>query len=392
MKLSKTTTKIRRCCLLAISSTFLILPQPSNAFGLLDPHTTTSLIQHVTTTVPPSTFADIASVTTPLVDTLSHAVTTTSTTTAAAAVSSTAGPLSSLSDAFDSYRQTLYDYPLRTKMLTGVIIAVVADAIAQATAALTTGVQDPDAKGLPQDWYNGKRAVSFAAFDAVYRAAQHYMYPPMIQMFQGQYITGMVTSAMASLSLNSPSLSWAGPLEQALASQLIIIPLVYYPVFFALTGIVQGLTVEETIERARTTFIPIMKRNLLYWIPCQFAAFNFLTGDQLEPLQIPVLTGLGLIWTIILSLFAGAASAEEEPLPEPEMAQLPLETDVAVVLPSDASVLVGGDKAAGSAANNQLVEPETINDRLNVVLDELQEVEAESDLVSPLKNVTSSSY
>jgi hypothetical protein len=83
---------------------------------------------------------------------------------------------------------------------------------------------------------------------------------------------------------------------------------IYYPVFYATTGLVQGLTVEETIDRARETFIPLMKRNLLFWIPTQFAVFGFVE----ENLQIPVLILCGLIWTIILSLSAGNASHESD--------------------------------------------------------------------------------
>lgn len=51
-----------------------------------------------------------------------------------------------------------------------------------------------------------------------------------------------------------------------------------------------------------------MKRNLLFWIPTQFAVFGFVE----ENLQIPILIVCGLVWTIILSLSAGNA-AEEQP-------------------------------------------------------------------------------
>lgn len=361
----------------------------------------------------------------------SHAAASSTTNTiasAAAATSSSVNPVTFLRDAFDSYRQTLYEHPLSTKMITGATIAVVADAIAQAAAAVGNNkksssevvAEEETSTGglLPQDWYNSKRAVSFATFDAVYRAAQHYMYPPMVQMFQGQYITALLSSFMATAAVpfSSPdqlpmTFSWAGPMEQALASQLIIIPVVYYPVFFAVTGVVQGLTVEETIERAKTTFIPIMKRNLLYWIPCQFATFALLAGDALEPLQIPVLTGLGLIWTIILSLFAGSAGSsstqqqeQESVLPEPEMAQVPLipAYESVVVLPQDTSVIMGDFSSTSEVdseslgatyapAQEEMESPS--NERLNLVLDELEEVEVnESSLASSLKNYTSSSY
>jgi hypothetical protein len=50
-----------------------------------------------------------------------------------------------------------------------------------------------------------------------------------------------------------------------------------------------------------------MKRNLMFWIPTQFAVFGFVE----ENLQIPILIVCGLAWTIILSLSAGNASEEQ---------------------------------------------------------------------------------
>ena len=88
---------------------------------------------------------------------------------------------------------------------------------------------------------------------------------------------------------------------------IFFLAVIYYPVFYATTGLVQGLTVEETLTRAKETFIPLMKRNLMFWIPTQFAVFGFVE----ENLQIPLLIVCGLIWTIILSLSAGNATEEE---------------------------------------------------------------------------------
>ena len=61
----------------------------------------------------------------------------------------------------------------------------------------------------------------------------------------------------------------------------------------------------EVIERARTTFWPIMKKNWAFWLPVQYYQFSYVD----EPLQIPFLCLVGLIWTMILS--ASAGSVEE---------------------------------------------------------------------------------
>jgi hypothetical protein len=81
----------------------------------------------------------------------------------------------------------------------------------------------------------------------------------------------------------------------------------YYPVFYLITGAVQGLTLDQTIARAKDTFIPLMKRNLIFWIPVQFGTFGYIE----ENLQIPVLIVCGLVWTVILSLSAGSVGSSE---------------------------------------------------------------------------------
>jgi len=187
------------------------------------------------------------------------------------------------------YRQELRKDPLKTKVLTGVFLAVIGDALAQAR---------------DRSDYNVNRAVSFAAFDGCYRAVQQFTYPPLMKLCSGKFLMS-VLAALGFAATKPDQLHLLASTEQTLVSQLVIIPTLYYPVFYAVTGAVQGLTVEETITRAKETFIPLMKRNLLFWIPVQFVAFNFVE----ENLQIPILIVCGLVWTIILSAAAGAAKA-----------------------------------------------------------------------------------
>lgn len=182
---------------------------------------------------------------------------------------------------FHRYQDALQADPLKTQMSTGVVLAVAGDAVAQTTAS----------EEAP---YNVNRAVSFAGFDAVYRVAQHYLYPPMIALCQGNILREFV-----------PSFLPVAAVEQALFSQLVIIPLVYYPSFFAVTGMVQGLSPQETIQRAKDSFFPLMSRNLMFWIPVQFGVFAFCPNQDL---QIPILIACGLVWTVILSALAGSAT------------------------------------------------------------------------------------
>jgi hypothetical protein len=167
---------------------------------------------------------------------------------------------------YSYYTHALATHPLVTKMATGAVLAVVGDAIAQRCMSIG------DSRPLG---YDVKRATAFCLFDVSYRAVQHYLYPPLIQHFQGQYV--MATMAAIGTLLRQPEMvgvssstalsQLSGAMEQALVSQLAIIPTLYYPVFFIVTGAVQGLTMEQTMKRAQETFIPLMKRNLLFWIP-----------------------------------------------------------------------------------------------------------------------------
>merc|ERR1712183_880065 len=100
-----------------------------------------------------------------------------------------------------------------------------------------------------------------------------------------------------------------GAVEQTLASQLGIVPFFYYPVFFSLTGFMQGLTASGALSRAKENFVPLMKRNLLFWIPVQFVQFGYIQED----LQIPFLSCAGLAWTFILSTYAGSAKSYNTP-------------------------------------------------------------------------------
>lgn len=200
---------------------------------------------------------------------------------------------------FNDYKHALDENPLQVKIITGCSLAVVGDAIAQSVA--------------PGD-YNKKRAAAFVVFDAVWRTVQQVTYGPIIQTCNGAFSAALLghlpLSNIQDRLLNEDTVTVLGAIEQTLVSQLLLIPLLYYPIFYAVTGFVQSLTPKQTITRAQETFIQLMKRNLLFWIPVQFGAFYFVE----ENLQIPVLTACGLIWTVILSLSAGNVntSSEEE--------------------------------------------------------------------------------
>jgi hypothetical protein len=217
---------------------------------------------------------------------------------AAMTLASTSSAPASPAGAFDfhlleRYKHSLIQHPLATKMATGATLAVVGDAIAQSR---TVTVEEP---------YDKRRAASFAVFDMCYRAGQHMLFPIIVAACHGQYLGEILPGLSPLISTvthaENPATLLAA-MEQTLASQLGIVPFLYYPVFFSLTGVVMGLTTEQTLVRAKDTFVPLMKRNLLFWIPVQFVQFGFVE----ESLQIPFLSACGLGWTFILSVMAGS--------------------------------------------------------------------------------------
>ena len=201
-----------------------------------------------------------------------------------------------LSPVFEKYMSTLAAYPLPTKMMTGAALATAGDAIAQ---------------GREDDDYDPSRGASFAAFDMIYRAAHHWLFPIIVELCRGQYLLG-AAGAVGAAQLFDLSILTA--MERSLASQLIIVPFLYYPVFFTFTGYMQGLNFEEGLDRAKQNFVPLMKRNLLFWIPVQYVQFCYIPTD----LQIPFLSCAGLAWTFLLSVLAGSAKKYSNDEPDHE--------------------------------------------------------------------------
>jgi len=230
-------------------------------------------------------------------------------------LAATTAPASS-ADPLSWYLDCLSARPLPTKMATGAALAAVGDAVAQ---------------GREDDAYDPARGASFAAFDATYRAAQHWLFPVVVDACRGGLVLGLLAAAgLAAPGDSEAAVAAATALERSLASQLLIVPFLYYPVFFLFTGAMQGLSFEEGLARARENFVPLMQRNLLFWVPVQYVQFGYVPTD----LQIPFLSCAGLAWTFILSALAGSAKgyAAEEAAEETACAT---GTEEGCILPGD---------------------------------------------------------
>lgn len=208
------------------------------------------------------------------------------------------------------YTQLLAAHPLETKVSTAAALALLGDGVAQRAIAAP---------------YDKTRALSFVLFDASYRGGfQHQLFPWVIEHCRGEYLQQLLGASEATATFAA--------IESTAFNQLVVVPIVYYPLFFAVTGAVQGLTTDQSLERARTQFFYLTVRNWSFWIPAQFCQFAFLELDW----QVPYTCVMGLVWNIILSAWAGDARVA--------LAKDETEPPTGVVVPSGAA-------AVGAAAN-----------------------------------------
>lgn len=191
------------------------------------------------------------------------------------------------------YKDSILDHPIATNMATGGVLAFLGDAIAQSSQ---------------NDEYDEVRAASLVSFDIVYRATQCALFPVITDVCDGSHLATPLSILASDIDIHS-----LATMEQTFANQFIVIPFIYYPVFFTLTGYAQGLSQQDIITRAQTTLVPLLKRNWLFWIPVQYFQFGYVD----EPLQIPFLCLAGLAWTFILSATAGSAKKYDVNPPQP---------------------------------------------------------------------------
>ena len=135
-----------------------------------------------------------------------------------------------------------------------------------------------------------------------------------------------------------------------------------------------GLTLDEGVNRARQNFLPLMKRNLLFWVPIQYAQFAFVPVD----LQIPFLCLAGLIWTYILSALAGSANKYSNEVPENDEVYCITMTEDECVLPDDElipiPVMFLSDELVASEKEETLSETNMIDDYINVGMPDFVEL------------------
>ena len=185
----------------------------------------------------------------------------------------------------DVYDRVLTAHPVQTRCATAAILALAGDALAQREPA----------------GYDPRRAVAFVIVEVLYRGI---MQLPIllwiIATFHGSSLCGLL-HFMFSRCL---SLASAAVLEQVLFNQFVVSPVVYYPLYFVITGPLQGLSCRETFYRARTQFGTLFGCNLCFWFPVQMFQFAFVPGRY----KVPFICLASFVWSFFLSMLSGSVT------------------------------------------------------------------------------------
>jgi len=197
-----------------------------------------------------------------------------------------------IADAANWYSAAVQSAPLPTAAATASTLAITGDVLAQWRAA-------------PGEPISLRRTSGFAIFGALYTGCfQYTLFSFLIATCDGTTLQAMFNDALRGAAPYDVSavpdptlLPFLGAMERTLINQLIIIPLAYYPLFFLVTGLTYGQTVEQMRDRAKSLFVPLLRRNLLFWLPVQFCQFAFIEAEM----QLPFVCVAGLAWNIILS-------------------------------------------------------------------------------------------
>ena len=193
-----------------------------------------------------------------------------------------AAPLAVLPALPGLYDALLVAHPVPTRMATAGALALVGDAAAQQRSSKA---------------YNRRRGASLAAVEVTYRGLlQQPIFDWIIHNIHGEHLR-----ALTAGKLNA-KLSTA--IERVTFNQFVVSPFVFYPMYFTVTGMVQGLSLDQTLARARSCFTTLFGFNLCFWLPVQLTQFGLVPARY----KVPFICVAGLIWNVILSALSGSVS------------------------------------------------------------------------------------
>ena len=186
-----------------------------------------------------------------------------------------------------AYAAALVHSPIPTKAVTAALVGLTGDALAQRSDAAVD--------------YDVRRACSFALFGAGYTGAfQHSLFGWLSGSCSGSTLAGIMCEDIGAAALGSP---WLAAAEMTLVNQLCVVPFLYLPLFFLLSGLAKRTQPCKILSDARSLYVPTLVRNWSFWLPVQCALFALLPAELL----VPATCLAGVAWNFILSSLASTA-------------------------------------------------------------------------------------
>jgi len=92
---------------------------------------------------------------------------------------------------------------------------------------------------------------------------------------------------------------------------MVIVPLFFFPLFFGVTGVVQGLSRDASLKRLRENYLPMCLKSVRFWFPIQILQFLFVPLDW----QVSTIQFISFVWNMILSSLQGSCNDDSCALP-----------------------------------------------------------------------------
>lgn len=199
-----------------------------------------------------------------------------------------------------AYSAALVSNPLATRTCTAAVLALGGDALAQARhSPEPCAGRVSSSRRVAKKRFDTRRAGAFVVSECLYRGfVQLPVFAWIIRTFSGKGLHAIIGA----------NIQLCATLERTLFSQLVVSPGVYYPMYFMLTGLLQGLSCKRSFARWRAQFPRLYGWNLLFWIPTHYVQFAFVPTR----FKVPYTCLAGFVWNFILSAIAGSVARFRE--------------------------------------------------------------------------------
>ena len=186
-----------------------------------------------------------------------------------------------------AYASLLKRYPLSTKTATGFVLSGLGDVTAQRLERVADGGEGEDGgegggrlrdKGKDKDKaWDARRTLTFASFGATWTGpVNHAWLPVLARMF--------------------PGAAWSQTIKRVAVQQLAWNPVAFMPAFYAAYGLGMGLSLEQTLDKARREYATALVACWQIWIPTTLVVFRFP-----EVYQSVAMSLMNLVWNTRLS-------------------------------------------------------------------------------------------